>query len=91
MTFDYSRVTEELPGTYMELSSKVHDNLADLRHRFLFAADLKYAFLTMLLYPEDRHYFAFTMSGIGRVQPTRLQQGSQSAPFTNLCPSRRLS
>ena len=42
ITFDYSRVTEELPGTYMELSSKVHDNLSDPRHRILFAADLKH-------------------------------------------------
>ena len=82
VTFDYSRVTEELPGTYMELSSKVHDNLADPRHRFLFAADLKHAYLTIPLHPEDRHYFAFTISGIGQVQPTRMQQGSQSAPFT---------
>ena len=82
VTFDYSRVTEDLPGTYMELSSKVHDNLSDPRHHVLFAADLKHAYLTIPLHPEDRHYFAFTISGIGQVQPTRMQQGSQSAPFT---------
>jgi hypothetical protein len=82
VTFDYSRVTEELPGTYMELSSKVHDNLADPRHRCLFSADLKHAYLGISLHPDDRHYFAFTISGIGQLQPTRMQQGSQSAGFT---------
>lgn len=82
VTFDYSRVDEDLPGTYMELSSKVHDNLSDPRHRYLFAADLKHAYLTIPLHPEDRHYFAFTIAGIGQVQPTRMQQGSKSAPFT---------
>ena len=76
VTFNYSRVTKDLPGTYMELSSKVHDNLSDLRHHFLIAADLKYAYLTIPLHPSDRHYFAFTISGIGQVQPTRMQQGS---------------
>ena len=82
MTFDYSRVTELLPGSYLELSSKVHDHLSNPRHGCLFSADLKHAYLTIPLHPEDRHYFAFTISGIGQVQPTRMQQGSQSAGFT---------
>ena len=82
VTFDYSRVHEDLPGTYLELSSKVHDNLSNPRHKCLFAADLKHAYLTIPLHPADRHYFAFTISGIGQVQPTRMQQGSKSAGFT---------
>ena len=82
VTFDYSRVHEELPGSHLELSSKVHDNLSDPRHQCLFAADLKHAYLTIPLHPDDRHYFAFTISGIGQVQPTRMQQGSKSAGFT---------
>ena len=82
MTFDYSRVTELLPGTYLELSFKVHDHLSDPRHGCLFSADLKHAYLTIPLHHKDRHYFAFTISGIGQVQPTRMQQGSQSAGFT---------
>ncbi len=82
MTFDYSRVTELLPGAHLELSSKVHDHLSNPRHGCLFSADLKHAYLTIPLHPDDRHYFAFTISGIGQVQPTRMQQGSQSAGFT---------
>lgn len=82
ITFDYSRVTEDLPGTFMKLSSKVHDNLADPRHECLMAADLKHMYLTIGMHPEDRHYFAFTISGIGQLQPTRMQQGSQSVGFT---------
>ena len=82
MTFDYSRVTEDLPGCFLELSSKVHDHLANPRHGCLFMADLKHAYLTVPLHPDDRQYFAFTISGIGQLQPTRMQQGSQSAGFT---------
>ena len=82
VTFDYSRVPEELPATYMELSSRVHDTLSDPRHRCLFTADLKHAYLTIGLHPDDRHYFAFTISGLGQLQPTRMQQGSKSAGFT---------
>ena len=82
MTFDYSRVTELLPGSHLELSAKVHDYLANPRHGCLSSADLKQAYLTIPLHPEDRHYFVFTISGIGQVQPTRMQQGSQSAGFT---------
>lgn len=82
MTFDYSRVHEDLPGTYVELSSKVHDHLSNPNHGCLFMADLKHAYLTVPLHPDDRQYFAFTISGIGQCQPTRMQPGSKSAGFT---------
>lgn len=82
VTFDYSRVTEDLPGTFMELSSKVHDNLADPRHQCLMAAGLKHAYLTIGMHPENRHYFAFTISEIDQLQPTRMQQESQSVGCT---------
>ena len=82
MTFDYSRVTELLPGSHIELSSKVYDHLSNPSHGCLFTADLKHAYLTIPLHPDDRHYFAFTISGIGQCQPCRMQQGSQSAGFT---------
>ena len=82
MTFDYSRVPELLPGSHLELSSKVHDHLSNPRHGCLFSADLKHAYLTIPLHKDDRHYFAFTISGIGQLQPKRMQQGSKSAGFT---------
>lgn len=82
MTFDYSRVDELLPGSFLEMSSKVHDHLSNPQHGCLFSADLKHAYLTIPLHRDDRHYFAFTISGIGQCQPTRMQQGSKSAGFT---------
>lgn len=82
MTVDYSRVYEDLPGCHLELSSKVHDHLSSPRHGCLFSADLNHAGLTIPLCHEDRHYLSFTISGIGQCQPTRIQQGSQSAGFT---------
>lgn len=82
MTLNYSGIPEQLPGTFQELSSRVHDHLADPRHRALFAADLKHAYFSVLIHPNDRHYFAFTIPGIGQLQPTRMHQGSKSAGFT---------
>ena len=65
MTFDYSYVIEKLLGTYMELSSKVYNNLLDPRYYILFIIDLKHVYLTIPLYSNNRHYFAFTISSIG--------------------------
>ena len=76
VTFDYSKIHEDLPGFYLELNSKVHDSLSDPYHQCLFSADLKHAYLTIPLHPDDRHYFAFTISGMGQIQPTRMQQWS---------------
>ena len=66
----------------MKLSSKVHDNLSNSRHRCLFSADLKHAYYIIGLHPKDRHLFAFIISGIEQIQPIRMQQDSMSAGFT---------
>jgi len=65
VTFDYLRVEEDLLGSHLKLLSKVHDNLLDLYYRSLFAADLKYIYLTILLHPNNRYNFTFTISSIG--------------------------
>jgi len=64
------------------LSFKMHDNLADSRHRCLFSANLKHAYLRISLHSNDRHYFAFMISDINQLQSTRMQQSLQSAEFT---------
>ena len=81
-TFNYSNVKETMPGCYLELMSKVHDYLADPRHKVYFMADIKHGYYNVLLHPDDRHIFAFTIPGIGQLQPTRMPQGSRSAGFT---------
>ena len=82
LTFNYSNVKEEMPGCHLELTSKVHDYLSDPRHNTFFQADIKHAYYSVLVHPEDRHVFAFTLPGIGQLQPTRMPQGSGSAGFT---------
>ena len=82
VTFDYSRVNEKLSNSHFELSSKVHDNLSDSRHRCLFAANLKHAYLTISFHSDDKHYFVFTIFDIDQIQFIRMQQNSQSADFT---------
>jgi hypothetical protein len=44
--------------------------------------DLKHAYFSIELDPECRHLFAFYVSGIGQLQPTRMPQGSGSSGFT---------
>ena len=82
ITFDYSKVKEDMPGSHLELMSKVHDYLSDPRHRTFFQADVKHGYFSVVLHPDDRHLFAFSIPGIGQLQPTRMPQGSKSAGFT---------
>ena len=64
MTIDYSRVYKDLPGIYIKLSSKVYNHLLNSNYSYLFIANLKYVYLIIPLYLDNRHYFAFTISGI---------------------------
>ena len=63
--FNYLRVKEDLPSSYIELSSKVYNNLSNPKYKCLFTVDLKYIYLIIPLYLEDRYFFAFIISGIG--------------------------
>jgi hypothetical protein len=81
VTFDYSKIHEELSESFLELSSKVHDNLFDSRHKVFFSVDLKHVYLIIFMHSNDRHYFAFSISDIEQVQSTRVQQESKFAEF----------
>ncbi len=81
VTFDYSKIHEELSKSFLELSSKVHDNLSDLRHKVFFSADLKHVYLIISMHSDVRHYFAFSISDIDQIQSTRVQQESKFADF----------
>jgi len=64
ITLNYSRIYKDLLGIFLELSLKVYNNLSNPRYRNLIAADLKYAYITIPLYLDNRYYFAFTISRI---------------------------
>ena len=81
MIFDYSRVNEKLSNSYLELFSKIHDNLSNSRHRYLFATNLKHVYFTISFHFDDKHYFFFTIFDIDQMQSTRMQQNSQSIDF----------
>ena len=81
ITFDYSRVKEDMPRSYLELMSKVHNYLSDPRHGTFFQADIKHGYFSIVLHLEDCYLFAFTIPGIGQLRPTRMPQGSRSARF----------
>ena len=54
-------IYKDLFKIYLKLSSKIHDNLSNLRYKYLFATNLKYAYLIILLHLDNRYYFAFTI------------------------------
>ncbi|CAD6500186.1 BgTH12-04289 [Blumeria graminis f. sp. triticale] len=83
ITFNYQNVKEDMPGCYLELMAKVHDHLSHPSHKFFLKFDVKHGYWNILVHPEDRHFFAFTIAGIGQVQPTRMPQGSMSAGFSS--------
>lgn len=82
ITFNYQNVIEEMPGTYLELMSRVHDHLGHPTHKFFHKLDLKHGYWAIRVHPEDRHLFAFTIPGIGQLQPARMPQGSMTAGFS---------
>jgi hypothetical protein len=82
LTFNYQNVIEEMPAYFLKLMSRVHDYLGHLTHKYFLKLDLKHGYWSILVHPADRHYFAFTIPGIGQLQPTRMPQGSCSAGFS---------
>ncbi|POS82380.1 hypothetical protein EPUL_006396, partial [Erysiphe pulchra] len=82
LTFNYRNVVEEKPGCFVELMSRCHDYLGHPDHKMFCKMDLKNGYWAILVHPEDRHYFAFSMPGMGQLQPTRMPQGSCSASFS---------
>jgi len=59
VTLDFSRYLKVLPSYSIELSLKVYNNLLNLKYNILIAIDLKYTYLTIGLYPDNRYIFAF--------------------------------
>ncbi|KAI0996301.1 hypothetical protein K3495_g11880, partial [Podosphaera aphanis] len=82
LTFNYQNVVEDKPGCFVELMSRCHDYLGHPEHKMFFKMDLKNGYWAISVHPEDRHYFAFSMPGMGQLQPTRMPQGSCSASFS---------
>lgn len=86
LTFNYQNVVEDKPDCFVELMSRCHDYLGHPEHKMFFKMDLKNGYWAISVHPEDRHYFAFSMPGMGQLQPTKMPQGSCSASlsFTEL-------
>ena len=50
---------KDLLEYYLKLSSRVYNNLLNLKHKYLFTINLKYAYLTILLHENNEYYFVF--------------------------------
>ncbi|POS81879.1 hypothetical protein EPUL_006749, partial [Erysiphe pulchra] len=82
LTFNYQNVVEDVPGCFVELSSTTHDYMGHPSHRFFHKLDLKHGYWAISIHPDDRKYFAFSIAGIGQLQPTRMPQGSITSMFS---------
>lgn len=71
---NYSKQNEPTRFTdsvQVNFSFKLHYSLSDPRHGCLFSTDLRHAYFGIPMHPEDRVLFAFTIPGLGQLQPTR--------------------
>lgn len=82
LTFNYHYVWEEPPGNQMQLSADAHAFLSRPTHQVFSQFDLKNAYWTVQIHPDDRHFLAFSVPGIGQLQPTRMAQGARTSSFT---------
>lgn len=82
ITFNYSNVTEEIPGMWLNLTEEVHDFLSNPRIKIFNQFDIKHAYWSLPVHKADRHILAFHIPGIGQLQPTRMPQGEQSSGFS---------
>jgi hypothetical protein len=81
MTFDFSRMIEELSDTHMSLMFSCHDYLSNFNHECFMIANLKHAYLMIQVHSEDRHYFVFIISDMSQLQSTRMHQEFMTASF----------
>lgn len=82
LTFNYHYVFEDQPGSYMELANKVHEFLSVPSHGVFIHFDIKHGYWAVEVHPDDRHFLAFTIPGLGQLQPTRMPQGTRTSSFT---------
>lgn len=59
LIFNYSKIIENLLDIFVKLFSKMHDNLLNLKHRFLFLINLKHVYYIINMHSENKHYFVF--------------------------------
>lgn len=82
ITINYQHVHETKPGNYLNLASKCHDFVSKPHHTTYSKLNLKHGYFAIELHPKHRQILAFTVPGIGQVQPTQLMQGSTSSGFS---------
>ena len=82
LIFDYFKIHENFSKFYLKLFFRIHDILFNSFHECFFSADLKHAYFIINLHEDDRPLFAFIISGMKQLQPTRMPQKSKSADFT---------
>ncbi|KAI0994434.1 hypothetical protein K3495_g13748 [Podosphaera aphanis] len=66
LTFNYQNVKEDKPGCFVELMSRCHDYLGEPSHKMFFKLDLKNGYWVIMVHPDNRHLFAFSMPGMGQ-------------------------
>ena len=79
---NYHFIYEDLPASHIEAAANVHNLLGIPSHQCLFSADTKHGYWAVNVHPDDHHYLAFHVPGIGQVQPTRMPQGARTSVFT---------
>ena len=82
LIFNYLFIYKNILASHMEVATNVHNLLTIPSNKCLFSADIKHEYWVVNVYPDDRHYFAFPVPGIGHLQSTDMSQGARTSSFT---------
>ncbi|KAI0996530.1 hypothetical protein K3495_g11651 [Podosphaera aphanis] len=82
LTFNYQNVIEDNPGCFVVLSSTTHDFMGHPSHKLFHKLDSKHGYWAISVHLDDRKYFAFSIAGIGQLQPRRMPQGFITSIFS---------
>lgn len=81
-TWDYFKIKDVLPASYLELMSDIKDYLSNPNHGYFMQFDIKHAYWSISIFPPHRHILAFYADGLAQLQPTRLSKGLGSSGFS---------
>ena len=67
LIFNYHFIYKDIPASYIEAATIMHDLLSISSYQYLFLADIKHRYWAVNIHPNNRHYLAFHIPGIDQV------------------------
>lgn len=82
MTFNNDFMYKDIPASYMEVATTVHNLLSILSHKCIFLADIQYQFSAVQIYQDNCHYLVFYKPRIGQESLIYMPKRARILSFT---------